>query len=521
MSRTTHPAGALLLAMVLLVLTGCSAGPSSRPPVAVQEPEQQVSPPPAPPKPAPVPPLGGPAKQLEHWGDCTDRIAAKLAPVTVPAEMNFTCSKLLTTLDSPEDPGTGTSRLSVLAAGEGTIPLVVVNDIGGEPGTTFAARLALQLPPELLDTFRIIGMDRRGSGESDPADCVPPQRRQDIVGFNPRATERAQLDQLLDAVRNSSQECLLDLDDRLLAFDSWRTAGDLEELRLEMGVPKLHAIGRGEGSRVVTTYTERFPESVGRMVLDGGPDPGRDALGRHEQEARSAEATFDAFAEDCLNGGCPLGPDPRAMVNALLEKVQQTPLAAGNGRLEGGHVVRAMLAGLSEPQRWPELANALKEAERGNGTELMRFVSPMVNRGVHGAPQLDAELITGCNDTTLRVPPERTAQTAADWVNRFPLFGGVFAQRLTWCGQWPVPQQPLPTPKNPRLPAIPVISTAQDPLTPKLGTQHLADQLSRGVIVNWQGAGHGALGRSDCATGAATQYLVEGILPENELACPA
>lgn len=522
MPRTTHRAGALLLPLVLLVVAACSAGPSDRPAVAYRGTEQQVPPAAPPPKPAPVPPLGPPAQDALSWRDCTERTRLELGVPAVPEEMTFSCSRLLTSLSPPGSASSGTSRIALLGVGSGSIPLVVVNDIRGETGTTFAARLALSLPSEMLSTFKIIGVDRRGSGESDPAECIPPADRKAIVGFDPHATDRDVLDRLLGSVRSASQECLLELEKRAQAYDTWRTASDLEELRLELGVPRLHAIGHGEGSRVLTTYAQRYPDSVGRTVLDGAPDPVLDAVGRMRKQASEAERTFDVFARQCGAGGsCPLGPDPRRMIGELVERTRTTPLPGPRTSVTAGMIVRATLLGLTDPSRWSELAQALDAADRGDGTGIARMVSPLLRSDVADPPGLDSQLITRCNDTTLRVPPQRSTEIAADWVNRFPLFGGVFAQRLIQCSLWPVPQRPLPTPSSPVLPPMPVITTATDPLTPALGSKHMADQLAAGITLTWQGTGHGALGRSRCVTANVSRFLVHGSLPAEGTACPA
>nr|WP_246331310.1 alpha/beta hydrolase [Saccharopolyspora hordei] len=504
--------------MLLVVLAACSAGPSDRPAVAFQDGDQQVAPAPQPPKPAPVPELGGPSDDVLPWSDCTEQTREELGGL--PPGTQVSCSHLLTTLDSPEAPERGTARNALLRVGPGgRVPLVVVGDVGGEPGTTFAARMATQVP-ELLGTFDIIGIDRRGTGESDPADCVPQLERENIVDFDARATDRADLDRLLDSVLRASQECLLDLDERLQAYDTWRAASDLEELRLDLGVPKLHAIGRGEAARLLTTYAERFPTSVGRVVLDGAPDPTRDTIGQEELRAQSAEQVFDVFAADCVARGCPLGPDPRKAVSDLVERTRHQRLPAPGTEVGSGRVVQAVLRGLSDRRSWPALADALAAADRGDGAGVADLSAPLVTEQGGDPPWLDGDLITSCNDTTLRVPPQRTGELAADWVSRFPLFGGVAVQRLVWCGSWPVPQQPLPAPRRPDLPPIPVISTANDPLVLAAGSEHMADQLPTGVLVRWQGAGHGAIGRSACATGAVTRYLLQGTVPTDGMACP-
>lgn len=518
MPRNTKRVAALL-PFLLLVVTGCTAGPSDRPAVAYHD-DESAAQAPQPPEPAPVPGLGGPAADTLHWQDCTPQTTAELG--SAPPGMVFSCAQMLSILDAPEAPERGTQRNALIRIGDGThVPLVVVGDINGEPGTTFAARLAAQLPPEVHNTFDIIGVDRRGTGESDPADCMQPAERESIVGFDPRATERPQLDRLLDSVVSASQECLLTLDERLQAYDSWRTASDLEELRLELGVPKLHLLGRGEASRLLTTYAERYPQSVGRMVLDGAPDPTRDAIGRAESQARAAENAFDEFAERCVARGCPLGEDPRRAVGDLVERARSTPLPANGSVVPAGRVVRALQLGLRDQSSWPALADALAAGVRGDGTQLAEISAPLLQPQGTAPPWLDGHLITKCNDTTLRVPPQRSSQLAADWVNRFPLFGGLAAQRIVWCGSWPVPQRPLPTPRRGDLPPIPVITTEHDPQTLALGTDHMAQQLPTGVQLRWQGAGHGALGRSGCITDAVARYLVRGAVPTEGMVCPA
>ena len=89
-------------------------------------------------------------------------------------------------LDPPGRPGRGSLGVSLMRVGTGKSALVVVNDPGGEPGTLKAARLAAALPKELLSTFTIIGMDRRGTGRSDGMACVPPSTRSRARRVRPR-----------------------------------------------------------------------------------------------------------------------------------------------------------------------------------------------------------------------------------------------------------------------------------------------------------------------------------------------
>jgi len=516
--RRGRKLGAALLPLLLLTAAACATGPSQRPPVAYEGSQQQVAPAPQPPRPAPLPPLGPPNRDTLTWHDCTGPTSARLGAATAPVS----CSTMASTMDPPEAPGAGIVRISLLSAGSGAVPLLVLNDAGGEPGTLAAARLAQRMPPELLRTFRIIGMDRRGTGTSDPADCLPPPQRRTMAGFDPQATDPGQLAQLHAAVRETSQQCLLTLDERAQAYDTSRAALDVAELRERLGVPRMHALARGEASRVLTTFAQRHPDQVGRMVLDGSPDPRAGAQQAAEARAGSAEGAFDAFAAACgRSGPCPLGPDPRGAVAQLVERARAAPVPAPAGPVPAGLVVRAVLRGLGDPARWPELTGALARARSGDGSGLAELARPLVEPGPAGPPRMTGGMITRCNDTTLRIPPQQVPALAADWTRRFPLFGGMFAQDLVHCGQWPVPQRTPPVPDEPALPPILVLSTAHDPTVPAAGSATTSRQLSAGVLLRWLGSGHGAAGRSDCASAAVTRFLVRGAVPTPNTVCPA
>jgi pimeloyl-ACP methyl ester carboxylesterase len=510
----------LLTTALLGTVAGCAAGPSNRPAIAVrQDGGSSGSAPVSTIGPRPLPPLDRPGSPGITWTDCDQATRDQLAGIGTTGGVRYQCGRVINVLDAPGQPGSGTARISVLKAGDGPVALVVVNDVGGEPGTLYAARLASRLPRPMLDMFSLVGVDRRGTGASDAAECVPPDVRGKVLGYDPSS---AQLDDLLDAARRASQECVLDLDQRLAALDTWRSAADLERLRQELDLPRLNAIGHGEGSRVLTTYMSRYPDRIGRMVLDGSPDPALDGIGQAEARAAGAEQTFGMFAADCVARGCPLGTDPHQAVQILLDQLRQRPVTASDGTsVTAGTVVTAVRLGLADRPHWADLATALARARSGDIGGIAALVAPLLTGPDRNPARLDPELVTGCNDTSTRLSPDRVARTVADWRGKYPFFGGLFADQLLWCSPWPVPQQTPPTTLGvPGAPPVLVLSTASDPVTPESGTQRTAQQLTAGISVAWQGGGHGALITSPCATAAAQHFLVDGRVPTDGTVCP-
>jgi pimeloyl-ACP methyl ester carboxylesterase len=468
--------------------------------------------------PRPLPPLETPRGASISWRDCNTETRNQLGTPAPPPELRYECARVTVQLDSPTLPRRATLRIALTRVGQGTTPLLVVNDADGEPGTLYAARLAATLPPAWLKTFSLIGIDRRGTGGSEGAECLSAQQRRDILGYEPTQTD---LTGLLDTARNAGQECVFALEEKLAAYDSYRAAADLDTIRNLLGVTYLNALGHGEGSQVLTTFASRYPDHIGRIVLDGAPDPILDGTGRAESRAAAAETAFTTFAADCVRRACRLGANPRQTVTQLLDQLRSGAItAADRTRLDAGTALYAIRTGLAEPARWPQLADAIADARDGRADALAAVVRPWLARTGTLPPRLDGGLITRCNDDGTRLPPERVSGTARDWLAKYPLFGGQLAQDLLLCGPFPVPQRSLPRPTVTTAPPILVLGSGTDPVTPSSGTEHAAQQLSTAVTLTWQGTGHGAVPSSACSTTATTGFLIDARPPTTGTVCP-
>jgi pimeloyl-ACP methyl ester carboxylesterase len=508
----------VLTVLVPVVLVACTAGPSDRPAVVEND-----GPPPQEEQataglPVPLPPLTEPRDPSINWADCDQETRERLGSPGVPDSLHFTCAKIAAKLDAPDLPSRGLTRIAVTKVGTGTIPLVVVNDIDGEPGTLYAARLAATLPPPMLAKFSLIGVDRRGSGLSNPVGCVPPEVREQLLSQDPASGDS---EPVLDAARKAGQQCTIDLANQQQAIDSWRAAGDLDEVRDQLGIPKLNALSHGEGSKVLAAYATRYAPNVGRLVLDGVPDPNPDATSVLDGVAAGAESTLDDFGVDCARRGCSMGGDAKATVLALLDQLRSAPPILPDGTEFGpGPATYAVAEGLAQPSRWAELANAIVAARSGNMSGLAAFSAPLTTGTPLLPSRLDATLVTKCNDTATRLPADRINAALTTLRGKYPVFGGLVGQQLAWCSPWPVRREPLPPPGGPGDPPILVTSTAIDPVTPEAGTARAAEQMPSAVRLAWQGAGHGALA-SPCIADEVQGFLVDGKVPTDGQLCPA
>ena len=514
----------VLTALALAALVaGCAVGPSQRPPVAVRGAE--MPPPPttaaAPAEPGGLPdpePLRAPLPVT----DCTaDTLAALGNPAPVAGALRISCGDI----DVPTTPGqptSGRTRLGIVAASAAGAPpdrppLLVVGDSDSEPSARHAARLATQVPAELLERYQLIGLDRRGTG-SDLLDCARNDSRLAVVDADPTTTSDASLAAALENARSIVQDCYLSGSGSIGEYSSAATASDVERFRALLGVGRLPAIGVGDGATALTIWASSHPGSVGRLVLDGPPDPTLAQPDLAESRAGAAERTFDVLAQGCVaGGGCVLGPDPRATVTAMLTRLSAQPITAPDGRrLTAGVAVNALLAGLADPPGWPRLTAALADAGRGAPAGLLDTLYPVL--GPDG--RFDSALATSCNDTNRRLTPAEVGQLATRWRSAYPLFGATLAQRLLVCAPWPAgPGLPAPGPV-PDAPPIMVIGTAADPRAPLTGTQRAAAALAKAGLVTWQGAGTGSYPRTPCITHVVDDMLVGSRMPQADTLCP-
>lgn len=514
-----------LFVAVCCLLAGCSVGPSQRPPVAVRG---DTMPAPAPPTTPVAPPADTlPEPQAQNptipFVDCTaDTLLTLPSPPPADRALRVECGEITVAVTPGQPPPADGMNLRVVRVGLAGAPadrppLLVVGDSAGEPTARAAAVLATQVTPALLERYTLIGVDRRGAGET-PLDCAPAPARAALIDADPAATTEPNLTSLLERAREVVQECSIELDGDVASYRTAATAADIEPVRAALGVRMLSAIGVGDGAAALMSWARTTPQSVGRLVLDGPPQPGLDQPDIGEAQAKSAEAAFSAFAVACATKpDCALGADPRASVMALIGALRTRPLVTPDGRrLTAGSAVLAVLWRLGEPRTWPDLVAELAAARAGNPTPLLNGADLVI--GPRG--RYDEMLATACNDTRRRLSPGEISTIAGRWRDAYPLFGATMALQLLNCAPWPTGGAVLAGGTAQSAPPMLVIGGAADPRAPMDGARRAADGLLTARFLSWQGAGSGAYPRTACVTAAVDSMLVNGMVPQPGTLCP-
>ena len=518
MTGTRHPlAAARLVPAIVLALASCTSSDDDAEPTASSSPA----------------PATAQADEID-WTDCDAQIDPIIAgrPGS-DRDLAFSCGTTTVPVDHA-DPEGPTLQLflvrAVLTGQTGRIGSLMVNPGGpGSSATDAAIQSALTLPVDVLNRFDVVGMDPRGVGLSTPVECISDEQKDTITAAEPRPTTAEQLDATFALAEEVSAGCAEEYDSTLGAFNTVATARDMDLVRQSLGDEQLTYLGYSYGTTLGSTYAELFPENVRALVLDAAVDPDNDARADAETRAQGFESAFDAFAANCtgLVGGCPVGADPRLFVNDLLAQAAAAPIPSSRPgetrQATPGHVLTGVRSALYQPSAWPQLAQSLASARNGDSAGILTLADTFTGRNPDGTYSnvIDAGVTITCADTDEEFTGEEVRTLVADWNVRFPLFGADAATSLYTCSVWEAPRTPLPERDAEGSAPILVVGTQGDPVTPLAGAVEMAEDLTSGVLLTWQGSGHTAYPKTDCVTAAVNAYLIDLAVPADGLTCPA
>ncbi|KAB8189958.1 alpha/beta fold hydrolase [Nonomuraea phyllanthi] len=450
---------------------------------------------------------GAAALSLPPWLDCGDGLQCAKLPVPVD-------------WSAPDGPRTEIDLARMPARDPGrTLGALMVNL--GDGSTIQAVRARPDTVSELTRWFDVVLVEARGFGDRGSAAMLAcpvaqPDPRRLLLAPGERAWRRYARD---NAAYDDS--CRAAAGPAYDGLASWQVAHDLDAVRAALGEPRLRYLGSSYGAVYGKAYLELFPDTAGRMYLEGGPDHTEAGLERRvTAQARAAERRLFAFRDWCrARRGCPLGHDDAVAVLADLRR--RTPLNAGPGHLvKTRRLLAAVYAGLV-PERWPQLAQAMSAAREGDAAALAAMADVAAP-----APPGTVTGILYCHDFVPDVPSDPLVHAMEARLRKVaPRIGWLAArQELARCLGLPrgvAPSWPphAPGPRNgPRaLVGIGRLDVAAHPAPRIPGTRVL-----------WHGDGSGAYLlqgvsrlRATCLRTRVHNYLVNGVLPERGASCPA
>ncbi|MBB0245760.1 alpha/beta fold hydrolase [Streptomyces alkaliphilus] len=448
-------------------------------------------------------------------------------------------------VDPAEDVQLAVSRIRAVGPAEERLGALLVNP--GGPGSSAVDFLqnhaGTGFPAEVRARYDIVAVDPRGTGGSEPVECLDDAAMDAFTLVDRTPDDDAEIDALTNALIDFAESCR-ERSGRLLEhISTTEAARDLDLVRAVLGEERLNYYGASYGTHLGAVYADLFPHRSGRLVLDAGVDPRLDTLTTDLMQAAGFEAALHEFVIDCVgHEDCPiLSIDDIA---DLLDALDAEPLPTGEDRpLTESLATTAIARALYSETVWPRLREALtpavavaldieelrtedfdEGASATPGAPLLRLADEYHRRdavGAYGTVNFAFPAI-GCLDRPADLTTPEDVLAALDTFEEMaPTFGRDFAWSSLLCGVWPVEATGEPGPvRAAGADPILVIGTTRDPATPYAWSESLADQLESAVLLTLDGDGHGAYGTDGCVDAAVNAHLIEDLQPEPGTTCP-
>lgn len=377
--------------------------------------------------------------------------------------------------------------------------------LAGGPGQA-ASELAAQINHGLREVRRqrdIVLVDQRGTGSSNPLDCV------DADG------EPLELDALTmptDAEFDAYVgRCLAGLEGRAdpRFYTTANAIRDLDDVRTALGAEQVNLVGGSYGTRVAQQYAMAYPQHTRSLVLDGVA-PNDLVVGG--EFAHTFEDALALQARQCAqDAACRerFPTDLQAQLRGVLSTLQTAPATVvyrdpTSGAQRDGTVTPDTVTGLAflfsyAPQTASLLPLMLDEAAQGRYGPLMSL-SQLMSSNVGGQMTRGMQWSVICAEDASRYREDRRA---ADTI----LGPGVAQMFFGACRTWPTGTPPADHTAvlQSDVPAL-LLSGELDPVTPPAYGERVLAGLSNGRHLVLKGQGHGtfALG---CAPKLLAQFI--------------
>ncbi|WRT69933.1 uncharacterized protein IL334_006924 [Kwoniella shivajii] len=321
--------------------------------------------------------------QSIQWVDCLDNIPAPIqeANVTLPSPLPDTlkCGYLTVPLDYSK-PICESNSLNISFAAnfvDSSNGLLFYNPGGpGEEARSYAWALAGLSIEQIshvdgLQDFDFVAIDTRGTWSSNAFNCSAANF---TLPINTPLSE-SEYSLLGENIESYIKDCASTTSPQGL-YDhvgSDAVAQDYESVRAALGYDKLNYLGYSYGTIYGQEYLKRFPNNVGRFILDGVASFSQSNLDFLTGQSNDFNRLLERAEAYCQynSTACPLASLGNGSVTATWEQVikQYSDPAASNGTVSSGDIAALTSVGLfSGTPRFLSFIGAIALAATGNVT---------------------------------------------------------------------------------------------------------------------------------------------------------
>lgn len=386
----------------------------------------------------------------------------------------------------------------------------------GGAGVPLVGAVASVLDSDITSSYDIVSWDPRGVGASKPAleGCGQPWPDRPARNAEPnwnKVAKRSRQD--LTAANNACQQNNRHIINHIGTNNVVR---DLDQMRKAVGDPDLHFWGMSYGTRIGYVYAIRYPDRVGRFVLDGNINPDGDYL-----DLSTGGVAQDMALRFIRNN------DP-AVYDAIMAgaaELTSDPIDLGDGlhfnRWDWLDVTGGMIAAQANwpviPSMYQALAVARTDTAEGQAARselLAQKSAPNTNEG---------QVFSAVNCIDYGDRPTASEQKRIIWANASaaPVFGGSLTTSYAiGCEGLNLRADPVPafTPRNRERVAklkVVVANSTADASTPMFWARKMARGFAKSSMIRYRSGQHVIwhMTRSECVNDPIDDYVLTGRRP--------
>ncbi|MEV4347940.1 alpha/beta fold hydrolase [Actinoplanes sp. NPDC049596] len=415
------------------------------------------------------------------WEDCGTKKDAQCATLTVPVDWSRPHGATFGLSIARRPAADQAHKVGTLVFGPGG-----PSDSGVDRVTNGWDRFS----EELRTRFDIVSFDPRGVGGSAPMTCDPELVK---AAPDPVLTSQREFEETLRYNRELWADCAARTGPVWRHADTISTAKDVEALRKALGVKQISFHGSSYGTLLGQEYASRYPDRVRAMVLESVTDhSSRSTTAFLSAQAWAFEDAFGDFLTTCPS----CGPQ--------WQRLFADPGRVGMTRFD----LVAMTHKLIKDGEYGRLAAQIAALDGG---------APGQHVG-----NLGVVIPAFCADWSLPVRSfadyQRILAAASRTAPNTHFPAQAFA--LTMCLGWPHVANPQHDLSVRTTTPILLLNSRHDPATGVNWARHVERQLGpRGVLVVYDGTGHGSYTLSDCMEHVADDYLINRVVPARGTRC--
>ncbi len=398
---------------------------------------------------------------------------------------------------------------------------IVVNPGGpGGSATLYAYNAEYILSKEINEKYDVVGFDPRGINESGEIRCLTDEEEDEFLNADASDGKSANVAALSATSKDFADKCAKAAGKKLGHYSTLEAAKDMEILRLLLNEKKLNFLGKSYGTYLGTLYAALYPETVGRIVLDGAVSPN---VSMREQQLAQAVA-FDKALNNFL------ATQKRfklSDIKKLLSDADTNPMKGSDGRYASQSIAITAIATTlyDSGDGWKDLKKMLNQAiVKRNPAEMFKQADDYNNRdsaGNYYSNQTDVSIIINCLDWKEPRTIEEITSDRGVFIKAAPIFGPYLYLAGLPCKYWKTEPQLPPMPlKNIDTSPVLVIGVTNDPATPYEWAQDLVKVFTNGKLLTLNGDGHtGHNQGNECVDSVVDSYFLTGKTGSEPLIC--